>query len=302
MRSMVLSALCAGIVMTFVGCGQAPEPVPQPAMTAKNVGVLAARIPAGGEGIGYADLDTPEALSWGPPGIFTVGNGYVIPDNVGRVLVKLREDFTVEREIDLDGVAVGIFAVAQDGEDLVALDAAAPEPALIRISSANEMHVSKLPSFLRHGLTGLVADDDGLVLEVAGGERLYRISEDGPTVSAVPVPGYFWNGKLYSVDLPNARYFHERTVRLGGAAALIRAKNHLGLVQIIGPDMRGGAYVLAEDVVMMPMVSVEQAIWHLAANGDVLGVASVPIDERITTVARGVTDAVRCADHDDHAA
>lgn len=30
-------------------------------------------------GIRYADLDTPEAHPWGPPGIFAVREGYAVP-------------------------------------------------------------------------------------------------------------------------------------------------------------------------------------------------------------------------------
>jgi hypothetical protein len=133
-----------------------------------------------------------------------------------------------------------------------------------------------------------VKDDTGIIIEEAGGEHLYRITENGSILSTTPVSSYTWNGVEYSVDGYTAAYTHERTVHLGNATAIITAVNHLGLVQIVGSDGLGGVYVVAEDVQVNPKVSVNEYLWHLDANGTVLSIASIPVAEQLTAVIHAV--------------
>ena len=279
-RSNAVPAIFAGVfVLAAASCGQEQTP------TANDTpsGVSLARLSLSQSGVQYADLGKPEALAWGPPGVFAVKGGYVIPDNVRSVIVKYDKNYSVIGEVSLDGLARGIVSVAQIGDDLLALDVSSGKTKIIRVSSGGTVSGSEL-SLSPDRLTGIVSDDTGAIIEEAGGERLYRVSGNGDTLSAVPVASYTWNGVAYSVDGVTAIYTHERVIHLGSITAKVTAVNHLGLVQLIGSDGSGGVYALAEDVQVGPVVSVKQYLWRFDASGTVVSIASIPLAEQLTAV------------------
>jgi cell wall-associated NlpC family hydrolase len=272
------------LVLTMAACQtEAPE-----AGSDLPEGQVQATLMASQSGIRYADLDMPEALPWGPPGIFSVKDGYAIPDNVRGKITLLNRDFGMAREIDLQGQAQGVLAVAQDGNDLVALDGTAVKPKLLRIDADGHIKTLEIPLDTQIGPSGLSRDDRGLILEYGGGETLYRVSDQGGSMGMEPTDSYVWNGHTYSLDHPKTAYFHERKLSIDGSSIMIRVPNHLGAARLLGPDADGGVRVLVEDVKVSPVVTVEQTVWHIALSGEVLSVAQVPLDKRLLTVESGV--------------
>ncbi|WKZ28899.1 MAG: hypothetical protein QY323_05230 [Patescibacteria group bacterium] len=251
-------------------------------------GYVRATLPATESGIEYAHLDTPEMLPVGPSGIFSVKDGYAVADNVRGSIVILNDDFKVTREVNVKNAAQGILSVASDGEDLVALDGYALTPKLLRIGPNGDIKSKDITLNSTAGPTGLVKDDVGMILEYGGGETLYRIDDLGASLGLEPIDHYVWNGIAYSVDKPTETYFHERTVRIGSHAGVVRVPNHLGSVQLIGSDGDGGVYALVEDVTLAHTISVEQSVWHFSSTGEALSVSKVPLRERLTYVTQGV--------------
>jgi len=251
-------------------------------------GQVQATLTASHSGIRYADLDTPEALPWGPPGIFSVKDGYAIPDNVRGKITLLDRDFGMAREIDLQGQAQGILAVAQDGNDLVALDGTAAKPKLLRLDAHGNIKTLEIPLDTQIGPSNLSRDDRGLILEYGGGENLYRVSDQGGSMVMEPTDSYVWNSHVYSLDHPKTTYFHERKLSIDGSPTMIRVPNHLGAARLLGPDADGGVRVIVEDVKVSPVVTVEQTVWHIALSGEILSVAQVPLEKRLLAVESGV--------------
>lgn len=251
-------------------------------------GDVLAALPSSESGITYAHLDTPEMLPVGPSGIFPVTGGHAVTDAVRGVIVLLDRNFAVTRKIDLGDAAHGILAVASDGDDLVALDGYAPTPKLLRIGADGAVRSDDIMLDSPTAPTGLLRDDVGLVLEYDGGETLYRIGNRGGAIALKRTEAYVWNGIPYAVDAPKETISHERTVRIGSRTGTVRVPNHLGSVQVIGPDGGGGLYVLAEDVTHGDVILVEQSVWRFSADGEALSAAKVPLQERLTHVMRGV--------------
>jgi hypothetical protein len=272
------------LILTIAACQtEAPE-----AGSDLPEGQVQATLMASQSGIRYADLDTPEALPWGPPGIFSVRDGYAIPDNVRGKIALLNRDFGMAREIDLQGQAQGILAVTQDGNDLVALDGTAVKPKLLRIGADGHIKTLEIPLATQIGPSGLSRDDKGLILEYGGGETLYRVSDQDGSMGLEPIDSYAWNGHVYSLDHPKTAYFHERKLSIDGSPTVIRVPNHLGAARILGPDADGGIRLLVEDVKVSPVVTVEQTVWHIALSGEVLSVAQVPLEKRLLAVENGI--------------
>lgn len=272
------------LILTMAACQtEAPE-----AGSDLPEGQVRATLMASESGIRYADLDTPDALPSGPPGIFSVKGGYAIPDNVRGKITLLNRDFGMAREIDVSAHAQGILAVAQDRDDLVALDGYAQTPKLLRISADGSIRSNEIPSVSRAAPTGLVRDEVGQMLEYEGGDLLYRVTDLGTSLQMTPSDGYVWNGTRFSVEAPKGAFVHERTVHIGGSSGTVRVPNLLGSVRLIGPDQNGGVYVLVEDVAFADTISVEQSVWHFSSSGEALSVAKVPLQERLTGVQQGI--------------
>jgi hypothetical protein len=252
-------------------------------------GSVTGQISAQESGIKYADYNVPDALPWGPSGVFSVRDGYVIPDNVTKKLVTLDENFKVTGGIAVGDKAVGITSVVQDTSGLAALDSAAVMPKLLHISPDGFIRSGEIPKMHQTPPSGLMRDDLGLLLEYSGGEYLYRISENDGTVALSQVEGYTLNGKLCYAEKPEAAYFHGRRLHIGDKVVIISVPNHLGSVQILGSDTDGNLQVLVEDVSLSPVITVEQTIWSIATSGEVLSISKVPLDQMAFAIAHPVT-------------
>ena len=240
------------------------------------VGIL----PVGDSAIGVANLNQEESLPLGPAGLFTVAEGYVVLDNVNRSIHFLQDDFTISRSIDVSAYAVGLTVAVQSGENLVLLDVASHQPALVVLCSDGTHSRMVIETDEDSPPSGLSIDDLGLIVEYAGGERLYRVVDNGEVVEFVPAEGYMWNGKLYSIDPPLEMFDRERTIRIGERTATIATPNMLGSARLLGVNAQGDAFVIVEDVSFTPEVVVEQTIWRIDAEANIIDVSRVPLEER----------------------
>lgn len=268
------------ISFTLVSCGPNSSSEKQIRATVKleDIGII------------YANVDTPEAQAWGPQGLFAIRDGYIIPDNVSGKLVVMDNDFHTLRHIDVSTYTQGVTSLTQDNENLVILDSFSHQPRLTQLGQKdNILNTHEVPLINSLAPTGVKKDDSGIILEYGHGEVLYHVTQSNQSLGLIPVNQYSWNGKSYSVDEPTSTFSHERTVHIGKNTGLIKVPNHLGLAQILGPDNTGGIFVLVEDVVIYPMVEVEQSVWHFASSGDIISVMKVPLDEQFIKITNSVT-------------
>lgn len=259
-----------------ISCGQASTRENQE----ETKGVSLGELSVGEKSISYANLDTPETLPIGPAGIFSVKDGYAVPDNARGRLVLLNHAFKLKRMIDVHENAQGVTSVVQDGEDLVALDGFSAKPKLLRIKTSGGIEGVDIDIDSATPPTGLKQDDSGTILDYENGSRLYHVVGDGASLGFVTTNGYTWGGVSYSVDESVDSTHRERSVHVGGSVATVRVPNYLGAVQIVGPDGNGGVYVRAEDVQMSGKIAVERSLWHLDSSAHILSVSLVPLEEQ----------------------
>ncbi|HCC22166.1 hypothetical protein A2480_03770 [Candidatus Uhrbacteria bacterium RIFOXYC2_FULL_47_19] len=271
------------------GCDNGDTGIGTPNTSRLPGGRSIATLPTRPLSIGIANLATEDALPLGPSGMFAVDGGYIVPDNVNRTVHVLREDLSHRGTMDVSDHARGVTAAVQDGEDIVLLDSASEIPALVRITADGSSRRLDMPTEEVSQPSGLTHDDNGLIVEFAGGERLYRASVLDGTVSLEPTDGYEWNGTRYSVELPEEQFGRERTVRIGDSRTIITVPNMLGSARILGINEDGDAFVLVEDVAFLPEVSVEQTVWKISPDGTIIETARVPYEESEVRGSFGVT-------------
>lgn len=249
------------------------------------IGQVIGSLPTGDSAIGVANLNREESLPLGPSGIFTVAEGYVILDNVNHSMHFLRDNLTISRTVDISRSVVGATAAVQEEDNLILLDVASYQPALVLEHQNGDYLRTTIEVDEDSPPSGLSIDDFGLIVEYAGGERLYRVRENGETILT---ESYVWNGRAYSIDQPSEIFGRERTIRIGEYSAVIATPDFLGSARLLGVNVQGDVFVLVEDVSFAPEVTVEQTIWRLDAEANILDVSRVPLEQREVGASYGV--------------
>jgi hypothetical protein len=242
---------------------------------------IIASISVGGTGILYADARGGEALPWGPPGIFTAGHGLVMPDNVAKRLVLLDADGKARGSISTEGSAVGIVAVADDGDAIVALDKGTTEPRLVWYGHDGRAFRTEQLSIDWSGVSGIARDDRGLIVEVRGGEQLLRVSHEGGALALTPTNGWVLGGQTLVVEPPAEIDARVRVVKLGDHRVEVATAHRIGRLEPVGSAPDGTVTLLVEDVVTTPVVMVEQSLWRIGVDGTVVGTATLPSDHAV---------------------
>jgi hypothetical protein len=133
---------------------------------------------------------------------------------------------------------------------------------------------------LQDGLTGISVDCEGqILLEIKGGQAFYRLVDPKGNLNARN--GYLCNGKTYRV---------ESTQLVAGDVKLeTQLTTGLGGLKLLGVLADGSVYVVREDVVtQQPVITVDQTVHYVSADGLQLGVARVPIAEAYYYVMRNL--------------
>lgn len=272
------------------------------------------------------------------------GLEFIIGDAAGRRVVQFSEQGALLAERALDEEVVGTDDLQIVGQELVLLDQAAESTQLFRFalpasdeagpddsipfrvdsaaivrialagdSSANENDDassgddagSGQPIRIGEGITGLAADDQGVLIEYGNGLRLFRPMEGvaDPTTEDTPamldeVPGYSIQGEVYSTgatdggaadapadDAPAGD--SSASIMVGGRSIPIPGTNVRG-VRFLGAGSSGTFYVVAEEVSGGETIQVDQTVRQFAADGTQTGIARVPLAESMTYVPNGL--------------
>lgn len=250
------------------------------------------RIPIGEAGVKYEGQNREEALTWGPPAFTIAPDGsFWLADTVRNRLQHFTASCEPVGTIELAGSVVGVGDLEVTGTDIWLLDIAAQTPALLHLRlDGNEPERYDLPRNLRLGLSGLALADDGAVLvELEGGARLAQLVDAGGHFAPAASSGYPFRGTLYQTEAADPHRTPGRgRIYAGDRRIDINVASVLGGLSLLSIQPDGGLYAVVEEVAIDGMVEVDQTVRHYAADGEMLGMARVPLTQQYTYVAHGL--------------
>lgn len=238
------------------------------------------------ETIPYESSAGPESLAWGPTGIFAAGGNFLIADNKSHTFHELSQRGTSIRTVNYARDTVGIIDIAPLDADIVALDLAAAEPTLVRFDSNLAMKSRSILPLDASAISGIAADDQGILVELRGGEELYRVLSWDDRAELEKVQSYRLLGLEISIEAA-AGDTRTRIVHVGSMIAKIHTQHQLVRAEPI-QAVNDSIYLLVEDLRPSDRVEVSQTVWQITLAGEIAGVAEIPINERHTAMPHGV--------------
>jgi len=236
----------------------------------------------------------------GPNAIAVMSNdSFLIADPVGDRLLHYDQTGRLLKTIELDALGIGyvrdlrvkddeiflletsyhkyrVHRLALDGSLIASEDI----PYQFPIDIMNSDHT------LEGGLTGIAIDCEGrIILEVASGSKLFPLSE----VQSQPDPtniieGLLCNGKRHFVSTSGP--WTDPQVSAGDHRYQTHLTYGLGGLHFLDVFEDGSIYLVRNDVVTDPVITVDQTVHYIGTDGTVQGVARVPISEYYYPITR----------------
>lgn len=226
-------------------------------------------------------------------------DSFLIADPVGDQLLRYDQTGHLLKIMDLDELGIGyIRDLRVKGNEIFLLETSYQKYRVHRLTIDGSLVASEEIPYgfpvdakekdytLENALTGIAIDcDDRIVLEVTSGSRLFPLSEvQKQSDSSHITQGLLCNGKRYFVSrsgpwidpqVSAGEFFYQTylTYGLGGL-------NYLNLFQ------DGSIYIVRNDVVTDPVITVDKTVHYIGADGVVQGVARVPLSEFFYPVMR----------------
>jgi len=236
----------------------------------------------------------PEMLRWGPTAL-TVGpdGSFWIADAVANRLLQYDRSGRLLRQVNLDGVTVGVRDIEVDREGIWVLDISAIAPAVVRLSyDGKVMAHFELPKglHLEDGLSGIALTEEGdLLIERYGGAFVIQLLDANRQLSLAPLAGYPSCGGTYSIVVPlitesNATTGYILRDNLDKPHVQVTVEQRLGGLFLLKALPDGSLYVLVEEVAFGETVQVDQRVHRYDANGNLTGMARIPLNEQHTYV------------------
>lgn len=259
---------------------------PKPDINSKYTLVFS--VPAGGEGVHYEGGQLQDTETSGPASLRIASDGsFLIVDTVGDRILRFGKDGTAMNALEVKGVQA-VTDVAVSGGSIFALDDVAEDAAVQRFSEDGApLEKITLPEGIRSkGLSGLTVDDNGVVLaEVRGGAAavdLYGQERKGKTLA----------GAQYTIQSSEAREGAANrksgTVIKDDLRINVKVNNSLGGLNVLGRGLNGDTFVLVEELSDTHVLRVDQTVRRYDSDGNLLGVARIPLAERHSYVRNGV--------------
>jgi hypothetical protein len=245
-------------------------------------------------GIHYENAGVPEALTWGPAAFTISTDGdFWIADTVGNSLLRYSSNGDFLSKIDLAGLAVGATDLIVDKDSVLVLDQASLPPKILRLNAKGiVLGVYDLPQglYLENGLTGIALGDQGdiLIEREFGASVTPFLNNKGDLLPKDETDGYVHNGKFYSAHISGLTSANPKhgEIHIDKKLIGIDTANDLGGLQILGFGPDGDFYLIVEELALYSTLQVDQTIRHYDADGKLLGIARMPLDEQYTYVAQ----------------
>jgi hypothetical protein len=236
----------------------------------------------------------PEMLRWGPTAL-TVGpdGSFWIADAAANRLLQYDRSGRLLRQVNLDGVTVGVRDIEVDREGIWVLDISAIAPAVVRLSyDGKVMAHFELPKglHLEDGLSGIALTEEGdLLIERYGGAFVVQLLDANRQLNLAPLNGYPSCGETYSLIVPlitesNATKGYILRGSQDKPHVQVTVEQRLGGLFLLKALPDGSLYVLVEEVAFGETVQVDQRVHRYDANGNLTGIARIPLNEQHTYV------------------
>jgi len=186
----------------------------------------------------------------------------------------------------VDADVASIVDVVSSGQSLAILDVLVARGRYRVLTITLDGEISSmvdLPSgyHLEDGLTGLVWDDEGILLEFELGARYARI-EDGVVAEMGELPVF--EGKELAIATSESR---ETTVSYGEETWVVERGTEFGGVSLVGVAPSGAVVVVVDEVdTSGPMISVMRRIQRYAAAGEMLSEVQIDAGRQYVEIAR----------------
>jgi len=246
-------------------------------------------IPVGEGGVSFENTDVEELEPWGPSA-FTIGpdGTYFVVDAVNNKILRFRPDGGQMSPIVVEGVA-GISDITVTNDDIYVLDQFAMSPAIFRLKTDGTFQekTSLLPQ-PGAGLRGArslstvrgvaTATDGAVLLEFESTTALRRLDDDSRALDRS------MRGKNYSVKVPTL----QNQVSEGGRGfvlldgqpfAEIKVDNFIAEMKTVSVNAAGDLFVVVDEIAATPLVDVDETVRRYSHEGNLLGMARVPIRE-----------------------
>lgn len=246
-------------------------------------------IPIGDAGVSY-ELGGPEQQTWGPTAIAVGEDGSVwVADAVANRVLRYSSSGVLLDKIDMPATVVGIGDLEVRGGELFVLDIAAGVPKVLRIDTSTGVvagtYVVPSEYSLPSGLSGIAVGEWGeVVLELTGGATLVQLTDAEGRLGVNEIDSYEVDGR----DLRVAGF--EVTVGEGATDRSVDIP-HLaewGGAALLNADTAGFDLVVEEAALVTGSFEVDQLVRRFGWDGTPLGVARVPLDERLFFIPNGV--------------
>lgn len=243
-------------------------------------------IPVGGDGVTYDEGPHPS----GPSSFVVRADGGVVITDTMAVrdavprLLRFDASGNAEEPIPMqDHRAVSMIDIASDGLRLAVLDIyVALEEYRVLVLDASGSLDSEVPVpegfHLENGLTGLLWDDQGLLLEIEGGTRYARLE---PGLAPEPTTTLVFGG--LPVTLTDAG--QTTTVQIGEDAFEVMRSTQFGDVGLIGLAPDGTVLLHLDEVFDDPAgLRVERRVQRYSKEGELLREISVDLTEQYVQI------------------
>ncbi|MDJ0663102.1 MAG: hypothetical protein QNJ75_00995 [Acidimicrobiia bacterium] len=142
-----------------------------------------------------------------------------------------------------------------------------------------------VPAGLRFGagLTGLTADDDGLLLEYEDGNRYVRVSDAGEVTSEAN-PFYRGSEVIVTPELDR-----KTQLNIGMDSYTVTRQTDLGGVRVLGVAPNGTTLIVIDEVdTSGAAIRVTQRVQRRSPDGDVMGEVVIDVANQFVDIARSL--------------
>jgi len=255
-------------------------------------------IPVGEAGVAYRGVDMPGMEITGPDALAILSDmSVVVADLIGNRLLSYDSKGKLLEAVDLySQEIVNIWDLRTFKDELILLEISlniSPERYRVNRLSANGRLIAAydIPRgyHLQDGLTGIAVDCEGqILLEMKSGYKYYRLVDSAGNLNFSDTNNdYLCSGKSYRVVGSDIG----KPAKLAAGNVELETQFTVGLggLRLLGVLADGSVYVVREDVVAkQPMITVDQTVHYMSADGLQLGVARVPIAEAYYYVMRNL--------------
>jgi hypothetical protein len=226
-----------------------PTPSPEPGMCLLTIDEVILTIQNNQPYSGRDGEPRPDWVGWGAQSFSIAPNGEIwILDSAAQPqrLIRFQKPYKNPELISLEGLVVGAADVETANDAIWVLGIASQPPTVVKLATDGKLLESyDLPKGLwpEDGLTGIaLAQDGGLLIELAGGADLYQLFDQNGQVAPQRLPGYTFDDRLYRIEM--APFSKNAKIDAGDVTIPVGSTLPIGELRVLGAVPDGSFYVV----------------------------------------------------------